>query len=165
MGVLAYHPGAELGFVPRGPPEAPSWPGWSITPLARVSVSLVSMSLSLSLSLATLILSISVYVETPISLFPPFSPCLSPLCVSDAILPLSPPLCLSGPCLPATSLSPHLPEAEGLWWPWTHLKEQVQENCLTETRRAQCQASGCDLYPGKQNAPTPTPLHSHHTPA
>ena len=36
MGVLACRPGAELGFVPRGPPEALSWPGWSVTLLARV---------------------------------------------------------------------------------------------------------------------------------
>lgn len=61
--------------------------------------------LCLSLSLATLILSISVYVETPHLSLSSFSPCLSPLCVSDAILShLSLLLCVS--LVPASLLPP-----------------------------------------------------------
>lgn len=71
--------------------------------------------LSLSLSLATFILSTSMYVETPISLFPPLLPVshlalslmlFSPICLSSSASLWSPP--------PRYLLSPHLPEAEGL---------------------------------------------------
>lgn len=81
MEVLAYHPGAELGFVPRGPPEAPSWPGWSVTPLARVSGSLVSMSLSLPLSGYTHSLHLRVCRDPPSLSFLLFSLSLTSLCL------------------------------------------------------------------------------------
>ena len=81
MGVLACRPGAELGFVPRGPPEALSWPGWSVTLLARVSVSLISVSLSLPLSGYIHSLHLHVCREPPSLSFLLFSLSLTSLCL------------------------------------------------------------------------------------